>query len=257
MDAAMVRALFRREWTAASLAAAIALAGAGAALGRLLAARGLLPDPSRASAVPLAGIATLQDFALWLLARALPLPMAVAAVVVAVDRLASDGEAPWLASLVAGGLHRGRYVAAVAAAVASSLLALYLALAAGYVAGAGGRAGSGATLGLHMLRGLAGVAAFLASATLYGAACVTVARRRGAALALALVGVMGPIAAVGWLGADGGTAASPAVARLLAAAMPPAVWTTSAGALLRHALYGTVLLAILTRTAPRWLARHG
>lgn len=257
MDAAVARALFRREWgSATSLVTGVTVAVAGAALGRLLAARALLPDPSRPGAVPLAGIGSLQDFALWLLARALPLPVAVAVVVVTVDRLTGDGEAPWLASLAAAGLHRGRYVAAAAAAVASSLLGIYLALAAGYLAGAATLGDEAGALALQLARGLPGVAALIASTTLYGAGCVALARRRGPALALALAGVLAPTAVASWLFTDGGATASPALLRLLTAAMPPLAWASSADALLRHALYCAVLLALLTRSAPRWLARH-
>lgn len=258
LEAVLAWALFRREWRAASLGTAgAALAVAGAALGRLLASHGLLPDPSNASTVPIASIASLQDFALWLLSRALPLPIAVMACVVAIDRMAGDGDAPWLATLAAAGLNRGGYVVVAATAVASSQLALYAALAAGYVAGAAALGGEGAALTLHLLRGLPGVAALLASTTLYGAVCVALARRRGPALALALAGVMVPLAVLGWLGVDGIQSASPAALRLLTVAMPPPAWTSSAEALQRHALYCAVLVLLLTRSAPRWVARHG
>lgn len=254
----LTRALFRREWRAASLGTTGAvLAVAGAALGRLLATHGLLPDPSGGSTVPIASIVSLQDFALWLLSRALPLPIAVMACVAAVERMAGDGDAPWLATLAAAGLDRGVYVVVVATAVASSRLALYAALAAGYVAGAATLSGEAGALTLHLSRGLPGVAALLASTTLYGAACVALARRRGPALALALAGVMVPLAVLGWLGADGVQSASPTALRLLTAAMPPPAWTSSADVLLRHALYCAILVALLTRSAPRWVARHG
>lgn len=260
LDARLARALLRREWRATALAAA-ALAVAGAALGRSLATRGLLPEPANPAMIPLAGIASLQDFALWLLSRALPLPVAVAAGVMVVDRLAADGDAPWLATLAAAGLDRGRYLAVVAAAVASSAMALYASLALGYVAGAAWGGQEGVGLMVELVRGAAGVAALLASTTLYGAACVAIARRRGPALALALAGVVGPITAVSLLAAasaDGaGAAPSPAVLRLLTLAMPPASWSRSVEVLLRHALYCLVLLALLTRSAPRWVARHG
>ncbi len=253
----LARAIFRREWRVASLITAVALAVAGAALGRVLADRGLLPEPTAATAIAIQSIASLGDFGLWLLARALPLPIALLAGVATVDRLAGDSDAPWLFTLVAAGIQRGFYVAAVVAAVTISHLALYLALTAGYLAGAATLSDEVGALALHFLRNLPGVAALLLSTTLYGAACLAIARRRGLALALALVGLAGPIAVLAWIGADGMQSASPTVVRLATALTPPPVWTSSASAFGRHALYSTVLLSLLTKSASRWVARNG
>ncbi len=254
----LLRAIFRREWRVASLVTAVALAVAGAALGRALADRGLLPDPTAANALPpIQSIASPGDFGLWLLARALPLPIALMVGVATVDRLAADGDAPWLLTLTAAGMRRGFYLIVVVASVAISHLALYLALIAGYVAGAATLSDEAGALVLHFLRNGPAVAALLVSTTLYGAACFALTRRRGLALALALIGLAGPIAFLAWIGVDGLQSASPAVARIVTSLTPPAVWTSSVIAFVRHALYSTVLLALLTHSAPRWVARNG
>lgn len=257
-DLALARAIFRREWRPALLATALALVVGGAALGRAIAARALLPDPAHGQGIPIASILSLQDFALWLLSRALPLPIAVAAGVAAVSRLADDWDAPWLATLVALGTSRGRYVASVAAAVASSRLALYAALLLGYLAGVAtldGLDGRPATLAAELLRGLPGVAALLASSSLYGTGCIALARARAPALALALAGVVAPLALASWLGTHEGGQPLPPLARPITWLMPPPSWSTSADALLRHAIYSATLLALLAALAPRWVAR--
>ncbi len=254
---ALARAILRRECRAASLVTTIVLAVAGAALGRVLADRGLIPNPAAANSIPLQGIASLGDFGLWMLARLLPLPVALMAGVATVDRLAGDSHAPWLLTLAAAGMERGFYLVAVVVAAATSHLAFYTALMAGYITGAATLSDEAGMLAFHFLRNWPGVAALFVSTTLFGAACFALTRRRGLALALALAGVAGPVAVLGWIGVEGMQSASPTVVRLLTVLTPPPVWTASAAVLLRHGLYSTVLLVLLTRYAPRWVARNG
>lgn len=275
MNGAIAVALARRELSVRWLAPLAALLMAGVALGSYLAGQGLLPAITGADPRALDGPASLHAFWLWILARALPLPLAASAVVVAIHRIADDHDSPWLATLVAGGLDRGAYVLAVVATVLVSHLGMYLALMLGFVGGTiwggapaaptGGSGAPAAAIAHVTLRallrwvaaGLPGATSLLASATAYGVACQALARRRGAALALALSVAIAPVALVGWAGSGSDPSVTLHAARLLALLAPLPDWSDSTAAMLRHITYCSALLLLLAWSAPRWVARHG
>lgn len=247
----LVRALLRRALRPAPLAVTLLLvAGLAAALGRDLAARGLL--------------APLTPF--------LILPFVVAVALRVVDHVAADDESGWLGQLVAGtpaevpvvyalAVVGGAAMVAVAHVTAAAIgLGLGAAAAGGAMDGgpAGGLASAGPARFVAAVaaaaRLLPGAVALLAAVAAYAGVCALLCRRRGPALALAALGVGVPLAIVGWWQAAGG-APSPA-ARLLGLHLPLFAWRSDPALLLRQAAYAAAALAVIAWLAPRTVARE-
>jgi hypothetical protein len=266
---ALVRALLRRELRPSRVLAALAATGAAAAaFGHYLARRGVLaPGLAPGSGGPAPGIALAgaapapgeggppEVVALAMLARLLPLPFAVGAAYLVIDRVAADHEAAWLPPLVAGGPPgvRTAYLLAVLGGALAAAVPLGAAAMLAFALGAGAPPVGAARATLAALPGAAG---FTLAVACYAAACATLARRRRPALALALLGVLAPLAAVAWWQGSTGRAPPHALVALLATHAPLLSWRSSAEVLARHALYSAVTLLLLCAGAPRLVARH-
>lgn len=244
----LVRALLRRSLHPARLAVALPFVLLlAAALGRYLAARGLL--------------APVTPF--------LVVPFAVGVAYRVIDHVAADHEAGWLGPLVAAA-PAGAPVAYALAVVGGSAAAVMLlegaaALGLALGAAAGGveaaapapeLAGGPALAAAAAARLLPGALALTAAVAAYAGVCALLCRRRGPALALAALGVGVPLAVAGWWQGSTGAPPPPLVARLLGLHLPPLAWRAEPTLLLRHALYVALALAVVVRLAPRAVARE-
>lgn len=240
-------ALLRRALRPAPLAVTLLVVGGlAAAIGRHLAARGLL--------VPLTPF--------------LILPFVVAVAHRVVDHVAADDEAGWLGQLVAGASAGAPAAYALAVVVGAAAANVAHAVAAAVGLGLGAAAAGAAMDGGAAEGGLAGfVAAVAAAARLlpgataliaamaaYTGVCALLCRRRGPALALAALGIVVPLAVVSWWQPAGG-APAPA-ARLLGLHLPVLAWRSDPALLLRQAAYVAAALAAIAWLAPRTVARE-
>ena len=248
----LARALLGRELRPSSTALGVVAACvvAAAAFGRHLAARGLAPytlvDP------PVVSGDMLADMMLWKLGGALALPFVIAAAYLVVGRVSDDEVDGWFAPLAAGGASRGEYLLAVVAGSALVSATAHLLTAAAFAAGM-------ATAGARGVPGpvyvALGVPPLILSAAAYGAACVAIARRRGPALALALVGVLLPAVTLTWLSAGAGVETPRMVSRMLTLHLPPWSWSARPQVVLQHAVYSVVVLVLASRLARARLGR--
>lgn len=238
--AALVRALLRREWTSPWHLPAAALVATGAALlGRRLADTVTLAPPTAVGAG--GGGALLAAFGRYCGAA-----VAIAGVLLVVERLAADRDARWPALPFAAGASRAAYaltvtLAAAAVAAAGAPLALH--------AFAAGAAPGDAALARAMAAATPGVCALAVSCACYGALCATLTRSRGAALAVAAAGLALPAVTLGVYRAHTGASLPRPLMRVATLHLPPFTIASELRALLWH-LAWSVLAAI----ALGWLA---
>lgn len=248
----LARAMLGRELRASPtvLALVAACAAAAGAFGRHLAARGLAPGGDVTP--PPMSPDLLADVVLWKLGGALALPFVLAAAYLVIGRVSDDEADGWLAPLAAGGASRAEYLLAVVAGSASVTAVAHLLAASAFAAGVATVSARGVSDAMHAVLG---VPPLILSAASYGAACVAIARRRGPALTLALVGVLLPAMTLTWLSAGAGIVTSRTVTRLFTLHLPPWSWSTRPGVMLQHAIYSAVVLALAARLARARLGR--
>lgn len=241
-DFPFVLALLRREWTSVWHLPAAAIVAAGSLLfGRRLAETAALAPATSTLAVT--GGTVLATFG-----RICGVVVAIAGVLLVVERLASDADSRWTALPFAAGASRAAYLLTVTlAAAAVVMLGAPLAL----LAFAAGAAPGNATLMRAMIASMPGVVAVAASCTFYGALCATITRGRGAALALAASGLALPGVLLAAYRTLAGQPPPGTLMRLATLHLPPLTISSTPRALAWHlgwCVIAGVVLAALARS---------